>query len=164
MRLCKDKRRLYRRVRRTLGKTTPLRADCGVLCEKRCCKGDGETGMLMFPGEVTALPVRIREARRLAVCEGNCNREERPLSCRLFPLLPMEDEKGNVCVVIDKRGVGICPLIEHENEVVFSQRFLHRVKKAGKLLFADAECRAFLEQCSEESRQTAQMIETFLKK
>lgn len=164
MPLCKDKRRLYRRVRRTLGKTTPLRADCGVLCEKRCCKGDGETGMLLFPGEATSLLVRIREARQLAVCEGDCQRDERPLSCRLFPLLPMEDEKGNVCVVTDKRGVGICPLIEHEEEVFFSQRFLHRVKKAGKLLFEDADCRAFLEQCSEESRQTAQMIETFLKK
>ena len=164
MRLCKDKRRLYRRVRRVLGAATPLRADCGVLCEKRCCKGDGETGMLLFPDEATALPVRIREARRLAVCEGSCKREERPLSCRLFPLLPMEDQKGNIRVMTDKRGAGICPLIEHENEVVFSQRFLHRVKKAGKLLFADAECRAFLRQCSEESRQTAELFETFLKK
>ena len=37
---------------------TPLSADCGLVCGKACCKGDKETGMLLFPGEDTAFPVK----------------------------------------------------------------------------------------------------------
>ena len=164
MRLCKDKRRLYRRVKRMLGKTTPLRADCGLLCEKRCCKGDDGTGMLLFPKEATSFPVRQNGTRALAVCKGNCKRSSRPLSCRMFPLIPVRTANGKIRVQTDKRGAGLCPLIARETEVRFSERFLHRMKRAGKLLYADTECRAFLEQCLAEGAQTEQIIKSFLKK
>ena len=158
----KDKRRLYRRVKRTLGTKTPLRADCGALCEKRCCKGDSGTGMLLFPQETGAFPQKICGERRLAVCGGTCKRENRPLSCRLFPLLPAQTAQGRIRVLTDSRGIGICPLVTHEKDVRFSARFLHRVQKAGKLLYADADCRRFLENCLAEGAQTAQIFETFL--
>jgi len=40
-----------------IGELTPLKGhDCGQLCSAACCKGDEQTGMLLFPGESTALP------------------------------------------------------------------------------------------------------------
>lgn len=34
-----------------LNDITPLKFDCGVLCNKACCKGDKNTGMYLYPGE-----------------------------------------------------------------------------------------------------------------
>ncbi len=158
----KDKRRLYRHVHRILGTKTPLRADCGTLCGKRCCQGDSTDGMLLFPEEKTVLHVQKNGRRQVAVCGGVCKRSTRPLSCRIFPLLPVQTAHG-IRVQTDKRGLGICPLVRHEEDVRFSERFLHRLKKAGKLLYADADCRAFLEQCLAESAQATRIVEAFLK-
>ena len=30
---------------------TPLNFDCGKICKNKCCKGDENTGMLLFPGQ-----------------------------------------------------------------------------------------------------------------
>ena len=158
--LKKDKRRLYRRVRKTLGRFTPLRADCGALCGKRCCKADGQTGMLLFPGEGTELSVQGDEKRRIAVCLGTCRRSERPLSCRFFPFLPVT-ENGTIEVRLDQRALGVCPLLGVSAQVRFSQRFLHRAKRAGELLFADADCRRFLTDAADEGAQTAQIFSFF---
>ncbi len=163
MALHKDKRRLFRRVRRILGSQTPLRADCGTLCGKRCCKGDETAGMLLFPGEKTSLSVRQNGTRRLAVCRGVCRRGERPLSCRLFPFLPVL-QNGRVCARIDRRGAGICPLAQNEAQVRFSRRFLRRVERAGELLYADADCRRFLEEALSEGEQIREFRAFFLQK
>ena len=162
--LRKDKRRLYRGVRRTLGRFTPLRTDCGVLCGERCCGGDSETGMLLFPGEPTTLAVQCAGERRVAVCRGTCERRRRPLSCRLFPVLPVRDAGGRVRVAVDLRGGGLCPLVQAAREVRFSQRFLHRVRRAGEALYADGDCRRFLTQALAEGEETAHLFEIFRKK
>lgn len=88
MGMTRKQQRIYQKAFRLLRYATPLRTDCGVLCGARCCKGDDETGMLLFPGEPTALRVIETEGRRLAVCGGVCDRNERPLSCRIFPFFP----------------------------------------------------------------------------
>ncbi len=151
----------YRRAFALLGGFTPLKTDCGVLCEKRCCGGDEKTGMLLFPGEETTLPVREEHGRRLAVCGGHCNRNERPLACRLFPLFPVIDARGRMTASVDDRG-GICPLVQHASEVRFSARFRHRVARVGKLLFRYADSRAFLEDVWREMEETRQVRDTFL--
>ena len=161
--LKKDKRRLFRRVRRTLGRFTPLRADCGELCDRRCCSADEQTGMLLFPGERTDLPVQGDEKRRVAVCAGTCERRNRPLSCRLFPFLPVL-ENGKVTVQLDRRAMGVCPLVEASGHVRFSQRFLHRARRAGAQLFADEDCCRFLNEAAEEGEQTAQIFAIFCEK
>ena len=147
----KDKyQKLYAEANRILSDRTPLKKDCGLICGGECCKGDDETGMLLFPFEETTLNIIEKDQVRLAVCKGSCNRDERPLSCRIFPFFPYVTPEGRIKVIPDIRGVNICPLISHFDEVKFDRGFLYRVKKVGRLLYADEECRRFLEETSRE--------------
>ena len=74
------------RARALLDTLTPLKSDCGRLCDGACCRGDDSTGMLLFPGE-DALYERCAFGRvlsagfslggaptKLFVCEGHCPR------------------------------------------------------------------------------------------
>lgn len=142
---------------------TPLRADCGEICSKACCKGDENTGMLLFPLEETTLTVKEENGIRLAVCGGECDRSERPLSCRIFPFFPMVNDKGEIEAVIDSRGFGVCPLVEHSAEVKFDRRFLRTVRRAGKILMRDEDTRAFMTKMSEEIKAQEELIEKLLK-
>ncbi len=80
-------------ARELLHTLTPLKTDCGKLCGGACCQGDDATGMLLFPGE-DALYENCAFAKvlsadfslggtpaRLLVCQGHCERENRPLAC-----------------------------------------------------------------------------------
>lgn len=146
-----DYEKLYGRIFKILGELTPLRADCGQLCGGACCKGDAALGMRLFPHEETALSVIVSEnGGRLAVCDGTCDRTQRPLSCRIFPFFPTVDEKGRVYIEPDHRAGRLCPLILHSDEIAFDPRFFRALKKVGKLLAADPECREFLRQTTEE--------------
>ena len=142
---------MYADIFKTLGELTPLRADCGVLCGGACCKGDADTGMRLFPHEDSTLPVRTLEnGVRLVVCDGTCDRNERPLACRIFPFFPTIDERGKIFVEVDDRAARLCPLLSHADELVFDKRFFKAVKKVGKLLAADPDCREFLVETTAE--------------
>ncbi len=141
---------LYKEVFRILKNKTPLGRDCGVLCEKNCCRGDKKTGMLLFPFEKSSLKTTESKNFHLAVCGGTCKRESRPLSCRLFPFFPCADENGKITVSVDWRGYSVCPLVKNEKDVRFSRRFLHRVQKAGELLSRDKNCLEFLKEITKE--------------
>lgn len=143
--------RLYKKAKRIIGDKTPLKKDCGLLCGKACCKGDGETGMLLFPFEQTALPVIEKDGVRLCVCNGSCSREKRPLSCMIFPFFPYITPEGRIKVIPDIRGSEVCPVVRNFTEVRLDRRFLRRVKEVGRLLKEDARCRAFLEEISRET-------------
>ena len=146
-----DPKTMYRKIDRILGELTPLRVDCGVTCGGACCKGDGDTGMRLCPHEESSLSVReLENGVRLVVCDGVCDRRERPLACRLFPFFPVIDEKGRIFVEPDARALRLCPLLTHSEEIVFDKRFFKAVKKVGKLLAKDADCRRFLEETTEE--------------
>ena len=106
--------------------------------------------MLLFPGETTPFHVVAQNGRRVAVCGGQCDRSDRPLSCRLFPFLPVPTDDGTISVRLDMRGRGVCPLVRLEKEAAFSHRFLHRVQRAGEQLRRDTACRAFLEELQAE--------------
>lgn len=86
--------RLYKKAKNIMEDKTPLKNDCGFLCNKACCKGDTETGMLLFPFEETTLTVSEKDSVRLCVCEGSCKRESRPLSCMIFPFFPILQKKA----------------------------------------------------------------------
>ncbi|MDR9827841.1 hypothetical protein RCJ22_19760, partial [Vibrio sp. FNV 38] len=83
-------------AREKLNQVTPLKKDCGRVCGARCCLSleAEETGMLLFPGEKACYEGRegwtVRETSRgqIVFCPSRCDRQERPLACRLFPLLP----------------------------------------------------------------------------
>ena len=143
--------KMYAKIFRILGDLTPLKADCGRLCGGACCKGDGSTGMLLFPQEETPLSVHTLEnGNRLAVCDGTCDRTRRPLSCRIFPFFPTVDEKGRIFVEADLRAGRLCPLLQHSEDIVFDPRFFRAVKRVGKILAKDEACRSFLRQVTEE--------------
>ena len=147
----KDKyQKLYSEANRIIGNKTPLKKDCGRVCGGACCKGDEETGMLLFPFEESSLTVKEKDGVRLAVCEGQCKRYERPLSCRIFPFFPYVTPEGKIKVIPDIRGVNVCPLVPNFSDVKFDRGFLYRVKKVGRLLYVDEECRKFLEDTSRE--------------
>ncbi len=150
---------LYKKVNRIIGDKTPLKKDCGTVCGGACCKGDSDTGMLLFPFEETNLTVKEKDTVRLAVCEGNCKREERPLSCRIFPFFPYVTDDGKIKVIPDIRGVNVCPLVSHFSKVKFDRGFLWRVKKVGRLLYADEACRDFLTQTAREIDSIISLME-----
>ncbi len=144
------KKDVITRAKNVLLPYTPLKADCGLLCGKACCKGDSETGMLLFPGEDTVFPVTVKDGVRLCVCEGRCDRKTRPLSCIIFPFFPYITESGKIKARADIRGINICPLVYHKNQVLFSKIFLRRVARAGRILAKDEECRRFMRETSRE--------------
>ena len=81
--------------------------------------------------------------RQLLSCQGVCDRNTRPLACRIFPLLPILKGDG-VKVVLDKRGYAVCPLLPHGISA-FSQAFHDEVKKVGELLYQYPEHKALLD-------------------
>ncbi len=138
---------------------TPLKADCGSLCGRACCQGDEQTGMLLFPGEESlyaqapfarVVPARFSLAgkpARLLVCRGTCDRADRPLACRLFPLfLRIDQDKAaheRTRVVMDPRARSVCPLCDYGLEAL-DPAFREAVRKAYDLLLSDAACHDFL--------------------
>ena len=145
-----DYDRLYKKAKKIMEDKTPLKKDCGLLCDKACCKGDTRTGMLLFPGENTTLEVVEENGVRLCVCGGSCNRNARPLSCMIFPVFPYITRTGRIKIVPDLRGSEICPIVREFDSAKFDRRFLRRVKEVGRLLSEDEQCRAFLDQVSRE--------------
>ena len=146
-----DYSQMYDRIFRIIGDLTPLRADCGRLCDGACCKGDENTGMRLFPHEQTTLPVKdLPGGIRLAVSSGSCDRDKRPLACRIFPFFPTVDQKGKVYTEEDYRGKKICPMIGNSDRIIYDRRFLRAVKRVGKILAKDPHCLDFMQQATEE--------------
>ena len=134
---------------------TPLNTDCGRCCGHACCQPDetGKGGMLLFPAEeklyldrpgFTISPYQLDAAPVLLLtCDGHCERAERPLGCRLFPLLP-KLKNGQVRVVRDRRGFERCPLLP-DGLTAFRPDFVEAVRAAGKALYQTEEHRFFLD-------------------
>lgn len=134
-----------------IGNATPMASDCGALCGAACCQGDEETGMLLFPGEqelVKDVPdftvTKTWDGRPLLLCNGRCQRERRPLSCRIFPFAWICD-KGRYRMIADPRACGMCPLYRTARKNRLNRTFTLAVYKAGKLLFENAHMREFME-------------------
>lgn len=150
----------FDKIFKIMGNLTPLKVDCGQLCGGACCKGDNRTGMLLFPGEESPLTViKGENGQRLAVCDGTCDRSSRPLSCRIFPFFPTISENGKIFVEPDLRASRLCPLIEHMDEIEFDPKFFKAVKKVGKILAKDDECRKFLENITDDIDEIAKFTE-----
>ena len=135
---------------------TPLCTDCGLTCGGACCQPlEGETtGMLLFPGEeafyadLPGYTLTATDHGMLLVCSGRCNRGERPLSCRLFPLLPLLRPDG-VKVATDLRARTVCPLARQGKDALLPA-FVAAVRQAGQLLAEDAAQRDFLMQLTRQ--------------
>lgn len=104
---------IYLQLYRLFDEVTPVGIDCGKLCSKACCHGD-DSGMFLFPGEKEVYSllnpgwITIEKTNftyeydgktyttPIALCKGTCDRYQRPLSCRIFPLTPYLNEQGKI--------------------------------------------------------------------
>ena len=151
-------------AREKLKNVTPLKRDCGRVCGARCCRPlEGEeTGMLLFPGEAEAYDGKagfeVRKTARgdLLICSGICDREDRPLSCRLFPLLPVIGDDGKVRAVTDLRAKAVCPLAR-QGKSAMDPAFADAVCEAGEILAAEDEQAVFLEMLEEEQSELKEL-------
>jgi hypothetical protein len=134
-----------------LENVTPVKYDCGKICSKKCCSGNDNDGMLLFPGEDELFRkndnFEIYFDKRydsLAVrCKGPCSRNERPLSCRIFPYLIYADEKcSKHSVAPDIRALEFCPLISEKYE--FDRKFLRALRIASRKLCENEEILEFI--------------------
>lgn len=156
---------IYLQLYRLFDNVTPVPVDCGALCGKACCKGD-DSGMFLFPGEKEVFnllsPDWIRIEKTdftyeynnrsynvpIAMCNGECDRYQRPLACRIFPLTPYLDEDGHVEVITDPRAKGICPLAKGFYPEDFEPVFIQNIKKSFTLLAKNKQFYAFLKEYS----------------
>ncbi len=139
-------------ARELLNTLTPLKRDCGRSCGAACCQSDedGQGGMLLFPGEETlyaSLPEgwsiqpdsAVIPEGLVLVCDGRCDRSTRPLSCRLFPLLPTRTGAR-----MDRRAWAVCPLMESGKRGL-DPDFVQAVEQAGRILYAHPAQEAFMD-------------------
>lgn len=138
--------------RELLRDLTPLKTDCGRVCGAACCRADedGRGGMLLFPGEEACyarLPDGFSIQRddavlpgmRLLLCNGVCDRAFRPLSCRIFPMLPSPNGAK-----MDRRAWAVCPLMACGRRGL-NPEFVEKIRQAGRILYACPEHAAFLD-------------------
>ena len=147
-----------------LRNVTPLEFDCGKICNGKCCKGDERTGMLLFPGEEKLIDPNINvieteNGDKLAVCDGTCDRNRRPLSCRIYPLFPVvvnEEGEDKVKVCFDYRAD--CPLYIPNPEYEFNKRFIKCVRRVGKYLLLNEEVKEFYLELSDACNEYYELL------
>lgn len=142
-----------------LRRETPLGFyDCGRLCDGLCCRGDCK-GMWLYPDEVDLFKNKegfeICETEGnygypMVICNGECDRDERPLACRIFPLFPIvTEENGEIKVrVIRDPRAGMCPIIRESRVVTPS--FVRNVRMAARYLIRDVETLEYMKAVSLE--------------
>ena len=147
-------------ARELLENLTPLKTDCGRLCQGACCRGDENTGMLLFPGEEALYKdctfARVVETgfslgaapALLLVCEGSCDRKNRPLACRLFPLFLRFREDQPPVLRMDARARAVCPLTDYGMKAL-DPAFRQAARRAYDLLLEDEVCAKYLKALDE---------------
>jgi len=150
------------KARALLVNVTPLMTDCGLLCDRACCKPDEDSGdsVWLFPGEEeiafiwgevtdTLLPVTKVPAKSL-YCNGFCSREKRPFQCMIFPLVPYFSGKKNAWSVrMDRRAFALCPLTAYGKKGL-NPEFVQNAEKAVQLLSETETGERFLEALARE--------------
>ncbi len=122
--------------------------------------------MLLFPGEAEAyagkdgFEVRKTAQGDLLLCSSVCDRDERPLSCRLFPLLPVIGDDGKVRVITDLRAKAVCPLAR-QGKSAMDPAFADAVREAGEILAAEDEQAVFLDMLEEEQNELKLLRDKF---
>lgn len=131
---------------------TPMLTDCGALCESACCESDedGQGGVYLFPGEEACTGecdwgrIESDSFGAMLVCDDWCDRERRPLACRIFPLTPVKSAEGRWTVRMDARARAMCPLVRSGVKGL-NPDFVRGVVKAIRIIASDPEGEAFLE-------------------
>lgn len=156
---------VYLQLYKLFDDITPIKADCGQLCHKACCKGD-DSGMYLFPGEKKVYDllspswIKIEASdfyytaggkKRnvpIAMCNGKCDRFQRPLACRIFPLTPYL-ENGELKIITDPRAKAVCPLAKVMSVKEYDPDFIKNVERTFTLLMKNKTFAEFMEQYTE---------------
>lgn len=136
----------------TIGDYTPMISDCGALCEAACCDTDeeGQGGVFLFPGEREMLcecewgRIQPHVFAPMLVCDEYCDRDRRPLACRIFPLTPVRGENGRWTVRMDVRARPVCPLVRSGIKGL-NPDFVRAVRKALRIIGETDQGNLFLE-------------------
>ncbi len=154
---------VYLQIYKLFDDLTPVPADCGGLCDKACCKGT-DCGMYLFPGEKKVYEllspdwISIEDSDfkythsgknytvPIAMCDGECDRFQRPLACRIFPVTPILDENGKLELITDPRAKSICPMAKNFHASEYNNRFLKACEKSFKLLMKNAQFASFMKE------------------
>jgi len=145
-------RELLLRALDAIGERTPMLTDCGLRCGAACCSPDEDEqgGVYLFPGEEPLLngaPWGHFESDDFApmlVCDGPCDRDHRPLACRIFPLTPVRNAEGKWTVRMDIRAQAMCPLTRSGTRGL-DPEFVRGVIRAMRVIAKDPDGQAFLE-------------------
>ena len=141
------------RAYEAIGDRTPMLGDCGALCSAACCQADadGQGGVNLFPGEAALLRDRAwvedilpGALSPVMMCRGTCERAERPLGCRIFPLTPVRGRDGQWTVRMDIRARAMCPLARSGVKSL-DPAFVKAVRRALRIIAGDEAGEAFLE-------------------
>ena len=119
-------------ARELLKDLTPLKTDCGRLCQGACFARVVPTGFSL--GGTPA---------QLLVCDGRCDRKNRPLACRLFPLFLKFREDQTPVLRMDARARAVCPLTDYGMKAL-DPEFKQAARRAYDLLLEDKVCAAYL--------------------
>jgi Fe-S-cluster containining protein len=159
------------KARELLGEVTPLAFDCGKRCLSACCRGGDEDGMLLFPDEeryYRGCSLTIIKEDRLGkrlICHGTCERENRPLACRIFPLIikvsGQEEGSLKANIIMDVRAWPVCPLMKSGRKGL-KVEFISAVREAAEHLLREDKHRAFLLLLSKELNEYDDMKRSFL--
>lgn len=132
--------------------------NCGRLCDGLCCRGDCQ-GMWLYPyeeelfegkEEFEVCETEGNYGYPMVICSGECNRAERPLACRIFPLFPLVYEADGELkfeVVYDPRA-NMCPLAR-KNEPL-DPSFIKEVRKTARYLARDEKMLEYMKAVSLE--------------
>jgi hypothetical protein len=154
-----DAVKFYKMLYKFVGAASPLTFDCGRLCGKACCQVTPDLpGMYLLPGEEALYHGKDGFTMSNAIlpgfgnvnllsCDGHCDRDARPLECRIFPLSP-KIVNGELSLRMDPRGRPVCPLC-HEGLAALSTGFVGVVNGVFAALMAEPDTAAFLNALSE---------------
>jgi hypothetical protein len=170
----------YKYLYRLTEKATPLKSDCGKLCNSICCQ-QNETdslGMYLFPGEEVMFtgkedwlawerhdpkeydfPASWPFPVNFVKCSRACPRELRPLACRFYPLTPHIFKNGSWILIYDTLDLPYrCPLIEEQ--LTMEPNFIETVAKAWSILLKDHRINTLVREDSEERENASLRVPT----
>ncbi len=157
---------MLRRIYRMFEGITPLSGDCGSLCGARCCQGGDRDGMWLLPGEEEILKnagfleLHRTEDHTYVVCAGRCDRELRPIACRIFPYFPVpyrtRTGRFGVRAMPDVRALSTCALFEKGAPSV-SPAFRRAVRRAGIVMLRDRRLRRWLRESGDFLQEIARV-------
>jgi len=160
----------YKYLYQLTEEVTPLKNDCGKLCNSVCCGQNEEDslGMYLFPGEEAMFTGQedwlvwekhdpkkydFPESWTFPVyfikCSKACPRELRPLSCRFYPVTPHIFKSGNWVLIYETMDLPyLCPLIEEK--ITLEPAFVETTAKAWEVLLKDHRIKTLVREDSEE--------------